>query len=219
MLAELFDILSRAIEVSPGVALGAALVWGILSILLSPCHLASIPLIVGFIGGHETLSTRSALGMSSAFAGGMLITIGVVGAVTAGAGHVAGDLGGYADYFVTAILLLVGLHMIGVIPLNMPAADPSSSAGRGAAAAFVLGLVFGIALGPCTFAFMAPVLAVVFRSAASVPIYAAALLLAYGVGHCSVIVAAGTSTDMVQRYVRWTDKSAMSEIIKKTCGV
>jgi len=35
---------------------------------------------------------------------------------------------------------------------------------KGLLAAFLLGLVFGIALGPCTFAYMAPMLAVAFRS-------------------------------------------------------
>jgi cytochrome c-type biogenesis protein len=219
MLATLFETLNHAVEGSPAMAMGAALAWGIFSIILSPCHLASIPLIVGFIGGQKELSTKSAFAMSSAFAGGILITIAAVGVVTAAAGRLAGDLGGYADYIVAGVLLVVGLHLVGAIPFELPGADASGISGRGMKAAFVLGLVFGIALGPCTFAFMAPVLAVVFRSAAAAPVFAAALLVAYGIGHCGVIVAAGTSTEMVQKYLRWTDASAASGIIKKVCGV
>ena len=51
-MQELFTNLSHAVEGAPLIALGAAVVWGILSIVLSPCHLASIPLIVGFISGR-----------------------------------------------------------------------------------------------------------------------------------------------------------------------
>ena len=90
---------------------------------------------------------------------------------------------------------------------------------KGLLAALVLGLVFGIALGPCTFAYMAPVLGVTFKLAKSNVIQAAAMLLAYGVGHCSVIVLAGTSTELVQRYLDWNEKSKGVAILKATCGV
>ena len=83
----------------------------------------------------------------------------------------------------------------------------------------MLGLVFGIALGPCTFAYMAPMLAVTFRLASSNPIYGISLLLLYGLGHCSVIVVAGTFTEVVQRYLNWTDRSRGAVILKKVCGV
>ena len=36
---------------------------------------------------------------------------------------------------------------------------------KGLLAALILGLLFGIALGPCTFAYMAPVLGIVFQTA------------------------------------------------------
>jgi hypothetical protein len=90
---------------------------------------------------------------------------------------------------------------------------------RGYLAAFLLGLVFGIALGPCTFAFMAPMLGVVFKFAATNPFYGALLLVAYGVGHCSVIVAAGTSTELVQRFLNWNEQSKGVAVVKAACGV
>jgi cytochrome c-type biogenesis protein len=86
-------------------------------------------------------------------------------------------------------------------------------------AAFLLGFIFGIALGPCTFAYMAPMLAVAFRVAASSPIYGSTLLLAYGVGHCSVIVVAGTFTGLVQSYLRWNENSRGTTILRKACGL
>lgn len=60
MLENLFASLTRAVEGGSLIALAAAFFWGILSILLSPCHLASIPLIVGFIDQQGRMTTRRA---------------------------------------------------------------------------------------------------------------------------------------------------------------
>jgi cytochrome c-type biogenesis protein len=90
---------------------------------------------------------------------------------------------------------------------------------RGPLAAFILGLVFGIALGPCTFAYMAPMLGVTFKLAATNLPYGVLLLTAYGVGHCSVIVFAGTFSEAVQRYLNWNERSRGPAAVKKVCGI
>lgn len=214
----LFSALTRAVEGAGVWALGAALVWGVLSIVLSPCHLAGLPLIIGFIDEQGRSSTRHAFWLSMLFAGGILVTIGVIGAVTAALGHMLGQVGPGANYLVAAVFLVVGLHLLGVISLPLPGAGTPGWQRRGLLAALLLGLVFGIALGPCTFAYMAPMLAVTFRVAATNLFYGVALLLAYGVGHCAVIVAAGTSTELVQRYLNWTEASRGAVILKQVCG-
>jgi len=215
---QLFISLSRAVEGTPLIALAAALLWGILSIILSPCHLASIPLIVGFIAEQKELTTRRAFWTATVFSLGILVTIAVIGIVTSALGRMAGDLGGYANYAVAGIFFLVGLHLLGVIPMPFSGPGQVGMQRKGLAAAFILGLIFGIALGPCTFAYMAPVLGVTFKVGASAPLYAAALLLAYGIGHCGVIAAAGTSTEVVQRYLQWNETSPGMRIVKKICG-
>ena len=45
------------------------------------------------------------------------------------------------------------------------------------------------------------------------------LLVAYGVGHCSVIIVAGTSTELVQRYLNWNEQSKGATAVKVVCGV
>lgn len=218
-MEQLFITLTRAIAGAAPVALAAAFIWGILSILLSPCHLASIPLIVGFIDTQGRTSTRHAFWLSTLFASGILITIAIVGIVTAALGRMMGDVGVWGNYLVAAILLAVGLYLLGVIPLSFSGANPAAIKRKGLLAALLLGLIFGVALGPCTFAYMAPMLAVTFGMASTKLLYGFALLLAYGVGHCSVIVAAGTSTELVQRYLSWTEASRGAVIIRQVCGV
>ena len=219
MLEQLFASLSHAVEGSAGIALGAAFVWGVLSILLSPCHLASIPLIVGFIDQQGRISTRRAFTISLLFAVGILITIGVIGAITAAAGRMMGDVGRWGNYAVAVIFFIVGLYLLEVIRLPIPGAAQPGLKRKGLLAALILGLVFGVALGPCTFAYMAPMLAVSFKIAATNLTYGIMLLFLYGVGHCAVIVVAGTFTEVVQHYLDWNEKAKGAVILKKGCGV
>ncbi len=217
-MEQLFTSLSHAVEGAPLMALTASVAWGILSIILSPCHLASIPLIVGFISEQGQVTARRAFWTSTLFAVGILITIAAIGAITAGAGRMMGDVGRYGNYFVALIFLIVGLHLLGVIPMSWSGPGRVKLKRKGMLAAFILGLVFGIALGPCTFAYMAPMLGVTFKLAKSAPLYGVSLLMAYGAGHCAVIVAAGTSTEMVQRFLNWNEQSRGVTMVKCVCG-
>ncbi|HKW31039.1 MAG TPA: cytochrome c biogenesis protein CcdA [Verrucomicrobiae bacterium] len=217
-MEQLFTSLTHAVEGAPLIALAAAVAWGVLSIILSPCHLASIPLIVGFISEQGQVTAKRAFWTSTLFAVGILLTIAAIGVITAAAGRMLGDVGRYGNYFVAIIFFMVGLHLVGVIPLSFSGPGQVGMKRKGLLAALILGLVFGIALGPCTFAYMAPMLAVTFKLAATNFVYGALLLLAYGVGHCSVIVTAGTSTKLVQRFLNWNEQSKGVAFVKIICG-
>ena len=211
--------LTHAVEGTPLIAIAAAFIWGILSIILSPCHLASIPLIVGFIDQQGRTSTRRAFLTSTLFSVGILLTIGIIGVITATMGRMLGDVGRYGNYFVAAVFFLVGLHLLDVIPAPWSGPGQIGMKRKGLLAAFILGLVFGIALGPCTFAYMAPILGVTFQMAATNVTYGILLLLIYGVGHCSVIVLAGTFTEVVQGYLNWSERSRGAITLKRICGI
>ena len=216
---QLFTGLSHAVEGSPLVALGASVIWGVLSIILSPCHLASIPLIVGFISGQGRVGTGRAFSISALFAAGILLTIAAIGAMTAAAGRMMGDIGRWGNYLVALVFFLVGLHLLGVFPMPWSGLGQVNMKRKGMLAAFLLGLVFGIALGPCTFAYMAPMLAVTFRLARTQALYGVALLSAYGLGHCAVIVTAGTFTEWVRRFLSWNEQSRGVAAVRSVCGM
>lgn len=219
MLETLFTWVTKLLYGNPLVGLFGALIWGILSILLSPCHLASIPLIVGFVSQQETLTTRKAFRISLAFALGILSTIALIGVVTSLLGRMLGDIGRWSNYLVAGIFVLVGLYLLGIIKLDLPGAANAKARGKGAWAGFLLGLLFGLALGPCTFAYMAPILAIVLAKSSTSLIYGVPLLLAYGLGHCSVIVFAGTFTRVIENYLHWNENSKVLGLVKKICGI
>ncbi len=218
-MTEIFEALTNAVSGTPLIAILASAAWGVLSIVLSPCHLASIPLIIGFIGEQGTMSAKRAFLLALLFSTGILATIVLIGVATAAFGRMLGDLGPYMNYAVAAIFFVIGLHFLGLIPMPFSAADARMGKRRGFLAAFVLGLAFGLALGPCTFAFMAPMLGVTLSVARTNMGYGILLLGAYGIGHCGVIVAAGTSTGAVERYLRWSGTSRGLGVVKRTCGL
>ena len=220
MIRAIFEWLSNCLQSTPAIALAGSFIWGVLSILLSPCHLASIPLIVGFIGQQDRISTKRAFLIAALFSLGILITIAAIGLITGLLGRLLGDIGPYGNYIVAIIFFIVGLHLLGIIPLPFfgKSGQPAFKK-KGLLAGFILGLVFGIALGPCTFAYMAPMLAIAFQIAAAQFLYGVTLLFVYGIGHCSVIVFAGTFTEVVQHYLNWNERSKGTTILKRICGV
>ncbi len=218
MFEGIFNSLYEAMTGAVLIAVLASFGWGVLSILLSPCHLSSIPLIVGFISSQGKISIRRTFNISLIFSVGILITIALIGIITASLGRLMGDIGGIGNYIVAGIFFLVGFYLLDIIKFDWNTSGLKQTKTKGLLAALVLGLLFGLALGPCTFAYMAPVLGIVFQTAQTNYLLAVIYLSAFGIGHCSVIVGAGTLTGKVQKYLNWTEGSKTILWIKRVCG-
>ena len=118
MIDGIFNFLYEAMNGAVWIAVLASFAWGVLSILLSPCHLSSIPLVVGFISSQGKISLGRTFNTSLIFAVGILITIAVIGIVTASLGRLMGDIGSIGNYLVAGIFFLVGLYLLDIIKLN-----------------------------------------------------------------------------------------------------
>lgn len=219
MIDAIFEFLSNALTRNVYTSILASFGWGIVSVLLSPCHLSSIPLVVGFINSQGEITFKRTFLISLVFGVGILITIALIGLITALAGRLMGDVGAVGNYIVASVFFVVGLYLMDIIKLPWDGASIKPTKHKGVLAALILGLLFGIGLGPCTFAYMAPVLGVVFQVSKTNILYSIILLLAFGIGHILVIVVAGTLTKKVQQYLNWTEKSKAATYIKRVCGV
>ena len=90
-------------------ALGCFL-WGMISVVFSPCHLASIPLIVAYVGGQQQImKPKEAAYYSAAFTSGLFITIALIGIICALLGRMLGDVGNYWQILVGLVLVWVAL--------------------------------------------------------------------------------------------------------------
>ncbi|HSL41372.1 MAG TPA: cytochrome c biogenesis protein CcdA, partial [Desulforhopalus sp.] len=149
---------------SQGLLLGAigCFLWGAVSILFSPCHLASIPLIIGYVGGQQGDSQgRKASLYALLFTTGLFITIALIGIICSLLGRMLGDVGPYWTILVGILLIWVALDMFGVTGCSMSGGLMARLRLKGLTGALVLGLAYGILSGSCTFGFIAPILALI----------------------------------------------------------
>lgn len=215
---ELFVRFGASLEGALPIALAAALLWGVLSVLLSPCHLATIPLVVGFVSGAgPELPRRRALVLSGAFALGMFLSLAVLGALVALAGQALVRYRTHTSWATALLLVFAGLHLLDLV--SLPGAKPWAPQRKGPLAALLAGLFLGIGLGPCTLGFVAPVLGLVLGAPTSHSMSGWAILVAFAIGHAAVVGGAGASTALVQRYLAWSESSRAASALKKLCGV
>jgi cytochrome c-type biogenesis protein len=178
-------------------ALGCFL-WGMISVVLSPCHLASIPLIVSYVAGQEkALKANHAAHYAVVFTVGLFITIALVGIICSLLGRMLGEVGPYWTILVGAILIWVAMDMLGVSNCSMSGSMLGRIKLKGLLGAFFLGLAYGVLSGSCTFGFIAPILAIITIQQK----IATGLLFItlFGIGHCVPIAIAGSSTATVRR--------------------
>jgi cytochrome c-type biogenesis protein len=200
MLETFFLTVNQWLTGSPLLASAGSFLWGMISVLFSPCHLASIPLIVAYVGGQEAvLKPRQAAHYAIAFTLGLFITIAVIGIVCAFLGRMLGDVGNYWQILVGLILLWVALGMMGVEACSASGSLLYRLNLRGIWGAFALGLAYGVLSGSCTFGFIAPILAIVtIQQKVGVGIL---FITMFAFGHCLPIVIAGSATAMVRKLI------------------
>jgi cytochrome c-type biogenesis protein len=172
--------------------------WGIVSVLFSPCHMASIPLIIGYVGGQKTiLKERDAIPYALVFTCGLFITIAIIGFICVMLGRMMGDVGPYWTLMLGAILLWVAMDMLGISQCRMPGNSLQRIQVKGVSGAFLLGLAYGVLSGSCTFGFIAPILAIItVQKQIATGLF---LLTLFALGHCLPIAVAGSSAATVKR--------------------
>jgi len=200
MLDQMFITINAWMVDSFVIAAVGCFLWGVVSVLFSPCHLASIPLIVGYVAGQGRLiHGREAAKYALVFTSGLFLTIAAVGVVCTLLGRMLGDIGPYWTILVGAVLVWVALNMLGVAKCSMSGGLMGRLQVKGLFGAFLLGLAYGVLSGSCTFGFIAPILAIITIQQ-KIPT-GVALIVIFAVGHCLPIVAAGSSTALVQRWL------------------
>jgi cytochrome c-type biogenesis protein len=192
--------------------------WGMISVLFSPCHLASIPLIVAYVAGQETaVNPRKAGWFAGAFTLGLFVTIALIGLICAWLGRMLGDVGIWWQLLVGGVLIWVALGMLGVQACSMSGSLLYRLNIRGVFGAFVLGLAYGVLSGSCTFGFIAPILAVVTVQQELVT--GMVLIVLFASGHCLPIMIAGSSTAWVRKLTENSSWQGAGLWFRKGAGV
>jgi cytochrome c-type biogenesis protein len=218
MLESIFLTVNEWMVSGTAIAAVGCFAWGMISVLFSPCHLASIPLIVAYVGGQEkAVIPRQAAGYSAAFTVGLFISIAVIGIICALLGRMLGDVGNFWQILVGAVLIWVALGMLGVEKCAMSGNLLYKLNLKGLTGAFGLGLFYGILSGPCTVGFIAPILAIITvqqKIAAGI-----LFILFFAGGHCLPIVAAGSSTAAVRKVMENSAWQGTGNWFRRVAGI
>lgn len=210
------DNIELIVATQPLLAFGAVFLGGVLS-SASPCVLATIPLVVGFVGGYAEGNRKKAFFYSLAFIIGLSLTFTMFGAAAALLGTMFGTVGGWWYLAVGCVAVAMGLQMLGLYELRLPDLPQFKPKRGGIAGALLLGLFFGVASSPCA----TPVLVVVLSLAAlkGQILYGTLLLFTYALGHCLLMLAAGTFTGFVEAFAASRGMTNISLWAKRTSGV
>ena len=212
----LLDSIANIVENDPWLAFPACFLGGLVS-SASPCVLAMIPLVIGFVGGYAEGSQRKAVQYSLAFTLGLTITFTILGVIAGAFGRLFGDVGGFWKYVLPPVAIILGLNLVGVFKLNIGISERFLPKRRALLGAFLMGLFFGIIASPCA----TPVLGVILTMGAVQDniAYSGALLLAYALGHWVLILGAGISVGFAQRVLESKGISRFSDYSRKAAGV
>jgi cytochrome c-type biogenesis protein len=200
------------------IAAAGCFLWGMVSVLFSPCHLASIPLIVAYVGGQERAIDPKQAGLyAAAFTTGLFITIALVGIICAVLGRMLGDVGSYWQVLIGGVLIWVALGMLGVEKCQMSGGLLQRLNFRGVFGALGLGLAYGVLSGSCTFGFIAPILAIITVQQRITT--GLLFILLFAVGHCLPIMVAGSSTAAVRKLMENNAWQGVGNWFRKGAGV
>ena len=214
----LLENIGDIIQNQAWLAFPACFLGGVVS-SASPCVLAMIPLVIGYVGGYAEGSQKKAIQYSLVFVLGLTITFTVLGIIAGAMGRLFGDVGSFWNYALPPIAILLGLYLLlsGVWNFNIGVSQRFLPKRRALLGAFLMGLFFGIVASPCA----TPVLAVILTFAATKQeiAYSSGLLLAYALGHWVLVLGAGISVGFAQRVLESKGLSNFSTYSKKVAGV
>jgi cytochrome c biogenesis protein CcdA len=195
-------------------ALLAALLGGVLT-SASPCVLVAVPVAVGYVGG-QAVTPRRAWVLALGFVAGMNAALLVLGLMAARLGMLLGTLPGPWSVAVGGLVVAASLWLwrseAATCGLQLPAGLQQRLARSGLWGALMLGALIGTVMSPCA----TPALAAALALAGSGSVlgesmwWGAGMLLAYGIGHSVLLLAAGAmpgvATSLMQRFAsaqRW----------------
>ena len=192
------------------IAIVFALIAGIIS-SFTPCSLSSVPLIIGYVGGYNGKDKKKPLIYSLMFSLGLAFTFTILGVLSATIGRIFIGIGSYIYIILGIIMLIVGLQMIGIIKIGTNSCNvPKKS--KGILGAFLLGIVGGIFASPCSTPVLIAILAFVAQKGNI--LLGGILLLVYSIGHCALIIIAGTSVGLTQSFVNSNKTNKIARIVK-----
>lgn len=185
---------------------------------VSPCSLAMLPIIIGYVGGYSQGNPAKTflqmlffvLGSSIVFAG-----IGIICAVTGKVFVAVAPI--YFILLLSSLLMVMGLNILGVLDFNIPVIVkqiPQSNGKNMILYPILIGAVFALAGTPCSTPILAGIMA--FASMSTNILSAVLMLFMFSLGQGLILIIAGVFTSSLKGFKSFAH---VSEILLKLSGV
>lgn len=163
----------------------------------NPCCYTMIPAVCGYLCGYSTPSVKRCALLSGLFALGVATATALLGLIVVLVGGIFGGIPPIVRYLLALVPIAMGLHLLGVITINLPGLKNWKPIRTGTVGAFLTGLLFSMVILPCA----TPVLASILSYAAGHggKLYSSGLLFTYGAGIGVPLIIVGTSIGLVSR--------------------
>lgn len=218
MIDALTEVVRQSLEARPWLA-GAAVFLGGVTTAANPCSLASVPVLIGLVGGQGAVAGwRRGLGYSLTFVAGLATSFSLMALAAVSAGAYFGSTSPLWPWALAAVCFLAATQFWDLWHLSLPEWLGSWRPARsGLLGALAMGLLFGVISAPCA----APVLVLVLTYAASKASLAYGLLLLwlYALGHCALVLVAGTSVGVVKWLVASERYARANLFVRRSAGV
>lgn len=198
------------------IALIVSFIAGLIS-SFSPCLLSTVPLVIGYVGTNAKKDKNLAFKYSLVFALGLIFTFVSLGVISAFLGQFFSGAGQWWYLFLGLIMIFVGLQAVGVIKGKQSNACKVPKKSKGIIGAFFLGILGGALSSPCATPMLAAILA--FVAGNGNVVVGILMLLFYSIGHCILIVAAGTSVGIIDALQSSPKYFKIGSIAKVVFGV
>ena len=199
------------------ILLFASFIGGVLA-SLSPCSLAMLPLIIGYIGGYSKETPFRTFLQLSCFILGTAIVFTIIGIICALTGSVfASTMGGYFTIIVASLLLVMGLKLLEILDFETPTiikAMPTNSTNSIFLYPILLGITFALAGTPCSTPILAGIMA--FAAIGKNLTLAIMMLFLFALGQGVILILAGLFTSSLKNM---RALSNFTEALLKISGV
>jgi cytochrome c-type biogenesis protein len=194
-------------------AAGGSFVGGALT-AMNPCVLVMVPLLIGFIGGmKEDMTAAKSFLFTMVFILGFSLELAIL--FTAGLAAAPFLQSSYMVYVVAGICILLGLHFMDLFHIPVPISQDKLPRVTGFVGAAVFGFLFGLISLPCTGPALLLIVSIIPVKGA---LYGGVMMLCYGIGHCLLILAVGTSAGAARHILSSGKTAAANRYLKRVAG-
>lgn len=167
---------------------------------VSPCSLAMLPIIIGYVAGYSKEKPVTTFFQICSFVFGTSIIFSIIGLICALTGKVfIAIAGGYFGIFLGAIIMIMGLKLVGFLDFEIPVLIKEMPKGKmenNFLYPFILGGAFALVGTPCSTPILAGIMA--FASLSANILASVLMLFLFSLGQGLILVVAGLLTSKLK---------------------